>query len=123
MANKITLNDQGYIEVVIEGPQSFMSFENLMPTAIDYLEELQKKGSKRLGLIDLTNQTDFTVDSNRAGMQILESLNYDKLALFGAKTVLTEVVKAIILAIGKDYNTKIFKERDEAVKWLLSDSK
>lgn len=120
MANKISLNPQGYIEVAIEGPQSFMTFENMKPDAIDYLEQLQKEGKKRLGLIDLTNQTDFTVDSNRAGMEILESLNYERLALFGAKTTLTEVVRAIILAIGKNHNTKIFKTREEAVAWLLS---
>lgn len=119
MANRIFLNPDGYIEVIIDGPQTFMSFDNLMPDASDYLEELQKQGKKRLGLIDLSKQTDFTVDSNRAGMQILESLNYEKLAFFGAKTSLNEVAKAIILAIGKSDNTKMFKTRDEAVKWLL----
>jgi ribonucleotide monophosphatase NagD (HAD superfamily) len=120
MANKIFLNPQGYVEVTVEGPQTFMSFENLLPDAQDFLEQLQKEGKKRLGLVDLTNQTEFSVDSNRAGMQILESLNYEKLAFFGAKTIITEVAKAIILAIGKNDNTRIFSDRESAVKWLLS---
>jgi ribonucleotide monophosphatase NagD (HAD superfamily) len=120
MANRIFYNEEGFVEVKIEDDQTYMSFENLLPTAIDLLDKLQKEGKKRFGLIDVTNQHSFTPDSNRAAMNILESLNYEKLAIYGGGTVLRDVTKAIILAMGKNENTKVFQEREEALAWLLS---
>jgi hypothetical protein len=120
MANRIFYNPEGYVEVVIEGEQSYMSFANLGPTALDIIDDLQKKGKQRLGLIDISKQLNFNPDSNRAAMEILESFNYDRLAIFGAGRVLSEVTKAIILAMGKNNNTKVFNDRESAIAWLLS---
>ena len=119
MANRMFLNKDGYIEVQIEGDQTYMSFENLQPTALQILDELQKDGKERLGLIDITKQGSFSADSNRAAMEILEAINYDRVAIFGAPRFLQEVTSAIILAMGKGDNTKIFATREEAVNWLL----
>ena len=124
MSNRIYYNGDGYIEVIIEGEQTYMSFENIKPTALEILDKLQKLGKPRLGLIDISKQFNFSPDSNRAAMDILETLNYDKVAIFGAGKILTEVTKAIILAMGKNNNTKIFINRDSALEWLnISDEK
>jgi hypothetical protein len=122
MANRIIYNPAGYIEVTVEGDQSYMSFENLTPEAMDLSDWLEKEGKPRLALIDITNQGKFTPDSNKAAMKILESFNYERLAIFGAGTILNEVTKAIILAMGKTDNTKIFQDRASAVAWLLDTS-
>lgn len=119
MANKIFLNPEGYVEVVMDGEQTFMTIDNMKYDAIDMLGQLQKEGKPRLGLIDLTKQANYTPDTNKAAMSNLEALNYEKVAMFGASTLLTEVSKALILAMGRSNNTKIFKTREEAVKWLL----
>jgi hypothetical protein len=123
MANKIFYNPAGYVEVVIEGDQTYMSFENLKGDASDILEQLQKDGKPRRGILDITKQGNYTADTNRAAMEILESLNYDRLAIFGGGKFLNDVAKAIILAMGKSGNTKIFPDREAAVEWVLSDSK
>jgi len=122
MANRIFLNQDNIVEAIIEGEQTYMTFDNLTMDAQALLVKLQQEGKPRLGLIDVTNQKNFTADTNRAAMQILESLNYDKVAIFGAKTLLTEVTKAIILAMGKTHNTKMFADRESAMAWLKSDN-
>ncbi|HUD10301.1 MAG TPA: STAS/SEC14 domain-containing protein [Candidatus Saccharimonadales bacterium] len=119
MANRIFYNPQGYVEVIIEGEQTYMTFENLKVDAIDILDGLQKKGKRRLGLLDISKQKNYTPDTNKAAMEILESINYEKIAVFGAGKFLAEITKAIILAMGKSANTKIFADRDSAVAWLL----
>ena len=86
---------------------------------MDLVEQLQQQGKPRLGLVDLTTDASYSPDSNKAAMKTLESFNYEKIAMFGAGEILTDVTKAIILAIGRSHNTKIFKTREEAVKWLL----
>jgi hypothetical protein len=122
MANKIILNPEGYVEVIMDGDQTFMTIDNMKYDAIDMLNTLQKEGKPRLGLVDLTKQTNYTADTNKAAMKNLEALNYEKVALFGASTLLTEVTKAIILAMGRSHNTQIFKDRESAVSWLVDNS-
>ena len=119
MADKIFLNEEGLIEVQVEGDQTYMTFENLKPDATELLNKLQQAGKPRLGLIDISKQGKFSADSNRAAMEVLESLNYDKLAIFGGNAITTEVSKAIVLAMGKSGNTKVYQKREEAVNWLL----
>lgn len=119
MADRIFLNEEGLIEVQVEGDQTYMTFENLKPDATELLNKLQQAGKPRLGLIDISKQGKFSADSNRAAMEVLESLNYDKLAIFGGNAITTEVSKAIVLAMGKSGNTKVYQKREEAVNWLL----
>lgn len=119
MANKIFLNPEGYVEVIMDGEQTFMTIDNMKYDAIDMLSQLQQEGKPRLGLIDLTKQANYTPDTNKAAMKNLEALNYEKVAMFGAGPLLTEVSKALILAMGRSHNTQIFKDRESAVKWLL----
>lgn len=117
-SNHISLNPDGYIEATIEGDQTGMSFGRLHFDAEEMLELLTQQGKPRLGLIDVSNQGKFTPESNKSAMQILETLPYDKLAIFGANKVLNEVINTIILAMGKSHNTKLFSDRESALRWL-----
>jgi len=122
MANKISLNPDGYVEVIMDGEQSYMTIDSMRYDAVDMLSQLQSENKPRLGLIDLTKQSNYTTDTNKAAMKTLESLTYEKVALFGANTFLTDVVKAIILAMGRTETTKIFKDRESAIAWLKEQS-
>jgi len=116
--NSIFLNPDGYIEVAIVGDQTHMAFERLHYDAADMMEVLQKQGKKRLGLIDVSKEGDFSPESNKAAMQILESLPYDRLAIYGVNKVRAAIARAVILAIGKTHNTKLFVDRQSALEWL-----
>ncbi|MEI6755885.1 MAG: hypothetical protein WCK80_02655 [bacterium] len=122
MANKISLNPDGYVEVIMDGEQSYTTIDSMRYDAVDMLSQLQSENKPRLGLIDLTKQSNYTTDTNKAAMKTLESLTYEKVALFGANTFLTDVVKAIILAMGRTETTKIFKDRESAIAWLKEQS-
>ncbi|HSW99857.1 MAG TPA: hypothetical protein VLH38_02365 [Patescibacteria group bacterium] len=121
-ANRISLNPDGYIEATIEGDQTKMSFEHLHLNTEEMMGLLQKQGRQQLGLIDVTKQGKFSPDSNKEAMLILEKLPYDKLAIFGANIVLAQVINAIILAMGKSANTKLFADRQSALAWLQETS-
>ena len=121
-ANRISLNPDGYIEATIVGDQSKMSFEHLHLATEEMMDLLEKQGKRQLGLIDVTNQGKFTPESNKEAMLILEKLPYDKLAIFGANKVLAQVVNAIILAMGKSDNTRLFSDRQTALAWLQEPS-
>lgn len=116
--NHVFLNSEGYVEATIIGDQDGMSFKRLQFDAEEMLETLDAQGKRRLGIIDITRQGKFSTASNKAAMEILESLNYEKLAIYGGNKVLTQVVNAIILAMGKTNNTRLFKDRESAMAWL-----
>ena len=118
MANQVFYNPEGYVEVIIVGDQTYISFMDLKADADLILEKLQQDVKKRLVLIDISRQGEFSTGSNKAGMEVLESTSYDGVAIFGADKVLKEVTQAIILAMGKE-NARLFPDRQTAVSWLL----
>lgn len=116
--NKVFINPEGYLEIALVGDQSEGSFRRLYSDAVPLIEEFRTKNNDLLCLFDLTHDTGFTLGSNKVAMELLESTPYDKIAMFNVPHA--EVTKGIILAIGKSDKTKIFKNREEAVAWLLS---
>jgi hypothetical protein len=117
---KVSLNPDGYLEVVASGDQNEDSWKKVYKDAEPLLNQLRTKGQPINALIDLTNMGGFTTGSNKSAMDILEHLDYQKIAMVIVNPALNEVVKLIILAMGKDENTKLFHTRDEAVAWLLA---
>ncbi len=120
MQNSVKLNSEGIVEAFVIGDQDYESFRKLADSAQPLLADLRKSGKPVLGLVDLTKKGHYTVASNRAAMEMLEKMDYDRVAMFGAEDVLKEVTEMIILAMGKRENTKLFTSRDEAVAWLKS---
>ena len=120
MQNSVKLNSEGIVEAFVIGDQDYESFRKLANDADPLLIEQRKKGNPVLGLVDLTKKGHYTAASNRAAMEMLEKMDYDRVAMFGTEAVLKEVTEMIILAMGKHDKTKLFHTRDEAMAWLKS---
>jgi hypothetical protein len=116
--NKIFINPDGYIEIVLVGEQTGEDFLSIYKQAKPLIEKVHESGKPLYGLCDLSRQSGFTLSSDRVAMEHLEEINYDRMAMYGVPH--KEVTKGIIMAIGKWHNTKIFDNREEALKWLLS---
>jgi hypothetical protein len=118
--NSCALHPDGYIEVKVVGDQNYLSFDELKRDVNDLVGQLHYGGKPVLGLIDLSSMTGFNTGSNRAALEILESVPYDKVAMFGANAAISAVTNLLILALGKGDRTKLFKDRNEALAWLTS---
>jgi rRNA processing protein Krr1/Pno1 len=119
MSNTIVLNPKGYIEVTIAGDQTYDTFHRMISEVIPHIQQLKAQKKPVLGLVDLTQEGKITQDSNKGAMEVLEKTEYDRVALFGAPSVLKEVVHLIILAMGKKESTQLFSDRESAIAWLL----
>ena len=117
MENKVFLHHDGYIEIDLFGHQTGDSFLKVYEQALPLIEKIQNENKPLLGLCDLTNQTGFSLSSDKVAMEYLEKTNYDKIALYNVPHI--EVTKGIIIAMGKKENTKIFDNHNDAVEWLL----
>jgi hypothetical protein len=116
MQNKAILHPDDIIELIVAGDQDYESIMHLYEEAKPLLGQLQTEGKPLLGLVNLEKEGKPGVTSNKAAMELLEKITYDKLAMYAAP--ISEIAKMIILAMGKDENTKVFKTREEALAWL-----
>lgn len=118
--NTVLLNPAGYIDVIITGDQTYLSFDQIRADVKPLMEERQRAGQPVRGLVDLTGMTHFDVGSNRAALEILEILVYDRVAMYGGNPAVTEITHLILEALGKTEQTKIFPDRASALAWLTS---
>lgn len=115
--NQVRLTDDNIIEVTLVGNQTDETFKSVYYEAEPLIEELVAKQKPVLIIIDMTRETGYSLSSDKAAMEILESVNYTKLAMFNPPH--RKVVEGIVMAIGKSDSTKVFSDRVEALAWLL----
>jgi hypothetical protein len=115
----VTYEPEGYVCVSLVGDQSYQTIDALR-IETEHLVNRLKAGNKRLlGLVDLTKQTGFNTGSNKAALEALSKIEYEKAALVSDNKLFAELAKMIISALGKNDRTKFFATREEAVPWLL----
>lgn len=122
MANRVFINSEGFVEVTVDGDQTGQTFRQSSNDAQPFIHQLRKQKKPVLGLIDLSHKGKYTPESNKAAMQLLEDMDYDRIAMYGAEYVLKEVTELIILAMGRKDTTKLFGKREDAVAWLQTAS-
>jgi hypothetical protein len=118
--NTVTLEPEGYMLVKLVGKQDYMTMDTVARECKAMAAEMKMDGKPLIGLVDFTEDLGFTSGTNKAVLKALEEISYDRVAMFGTHPVLTEVTKAVILALGKGDRTKVFGTRDEALAWLLT---
>lgn len=116
-ANTIRLMPEGYVEADLVGEQTPETFRKVYEDAQPFIAKLKAEGRPLLGLIEMSRQTGYSISSDKAALQMLETLEYDKLALCNAPHA--DVTKGIILALDRNDKTRFFDIREEAVAWLL----
>ena len=117
--NTVSLHTDGYIEVILVGDQNYQTIETSANECKELVGQLNYRQKPLLGLIDLSHEKEFSTGANKAAMEAMGEIAYDRIAIFGGSKVLDEVAKLIVKALGKDEQTMVFDTREEAVAWLL----
>jgi hypothetical protein len=117
--NSVFINKDGLVEIILVGDQSEETFRQSYYEVLPLIEKLKSQKKRMYGLIDMSQQTGYSLSSDKAALDILEELDYDKLAMCNVPH--HHVAQGIIQAIGKDHNTKIFSDRTDALAWLHAD--
>lgn len=114
--NSVFINKEGFVEVILIGNQSEETFKHSYYEVLPLIDKLRAAKKPMYGLIDMSQQTGYSLASDKAALEILESMDYDKLAMCNVSH--RSVTQGIIQAIGRDHNTKIFNSRTDALAWL-----
>jgi len=115
----VALEPEGYVLIQFVGDQNYQTVDELCREVLKFVDRLQGEHKPLLGLVDLSRQTGFNTGSNKAALESLSKVNYDKAALVSDNDLFAGLAKMIIKALGKDDRTKFFETREEAVAWLL----
>jgi UDP-N-acetylmuramyl pentapeptide synthase len=118
MANEVSLNKDGYIEIIYEGDQTYESVNKVVQEVLKIITILKEQNKPVKLLNDLSELGGSTYGSRKASAEALLKAEYDKVALFGANLFMKYLSILIIKASGKDSTVKYFDTREEAERWL-----
>lgn len=84
------------------------------------LNKLLEDKSPRSVLADLSENPPGLLDKSarKAFKEYAKSMEWDKIAFFGAAPVIQMLAKAAVAALGKFNITRFFKTEEEALTWL-----
>lgn len=117
--NEVNLRPEGYVEIRLLGDQDYQTIEAIGKACRPIIDRLNYEHKPILGLIDFSEDRSFNAGSNKASLEVLEHIPYHRAAMYGTHPVLIEIGRALIAALGKGKNTKVFNSREEALAWLL----
>lgn len=119
MKHIIRLSEEGYIETIYDGDVSVEDSKAMF----------RKRYELAYGLADMGKDVNLLVDTRKLGKVAVEevnpfvalslkSLDFNRLAVFGARREVELLAKVLLTLAGKLSRLKIFKTREEAVAWL-----
>jgi hypothetical protein len=84
------------------------------------LDKLLEDKDHRYVVVDLINNPPGLLDqpARKAFKSYAKSIDFDKIAMFGAKPFIRMLAKAAVMALGKFDITKFFSSEEEALRWL-----
>lgn len=116
--NKAFLNEEGIIEVIYVGRQTFKKVTKTAGLTMVLRDKLLKEKKKLKVLADLSKITSIAPDALIAAADSMKTKHPTKSALFGGSALINGLAGILISATGKAKDIMIFETRKEAEKWL-----
>lgn len=118
--NKVYLGDDGFIHLDYMGEQNYEKVKADLVPMTELAEKLHKEKKHAYLLVDASDVRKQDSGARKAAAEIVFSVPYDKVALFGAGPFLKNVASLIVKAIGKSNKFGFFDTKEEAARWLQS---
>lgn len=116
--NKVTLNKDGFIEIIVVGDQTASSIV-AMGEAIQTNSKLLIEQQKPVLLLDDIRQIGKVPPEGRKAVVALgKTLTYKKLAMLGKPGLIRFGANLLIRAMGQATKAKYFDQYDRAIAWL-----
>ncbi len=118
MANRVFMNPDGIIEIIVDGDQTVESVEAMGRMAERFSVEQRKLGKQSLVLDNLLQIGVVKADARKAVVRLSEQVDYDRLAMLGKGGVMRFSTNLMLRASGRGYRIQYFDNREEAIAWL-----
>ncbi len=118
MSNKVFLNQQGFIEVHSIGDQTPDVVTSTKQELAVLAKTLSARGKTVNILTDLRRIGKQTGASRALAKDIMDTIPFRKIAIFGANRFLKYVVNFIITGSGHGHHVRYFNDHQSAETWL-----
>src|SRR5688572_14964599 len=108
MAESVFTNPQKVIEIIYDGDHDINASHLIVKGLLEEVAKLKKSGLPIKLIMDLSKLGHTDSGSRRNIIHVARTLNFAKVAVFGANTFNTALARFIILASGKNRVIKIF---------------
>jgi hypothetical protein len=116
MANTVTITGN-IIEVVFDGPQSYVTVETTLVEVSLFAACLFGKNPYYI-LADISRVHQTTLDARKAVQELIGQLNVKMAAIVTNDIFIKHVVSLLLKMIDLRYKVKFFAHRGEAMQWL-----
>lgn len=116
--NKVFLNDEGVLEIIVNGDQTVASVQAMGDEVIRLGAEERRAGKPVLVLDNLFQMGKVPDDARRRVAEIAKAADFDKLAFAGSGGILRLGANLILQATGKSGKVKYFDDYQKAILWL-----
>ena len=112
------LGEDGFVHLDYVGEQTYQTAKADQAPMDVLVKKLHGEGKKAYILVDATNVPKQDSGARRAAVEIVLSVPYDRVALYGGSPFIRNVAGLIVKAVGKSHKFGFFNTKEEAVKWL-----
>lgn len=118
MANRVFINNKGFVECRVIGDQNLKSVTAMGQQIEALLSELENMRQPLLILDDITKIGRVPSNARKAVIQFVKNLQYDRLAMVGDNGIIRLGANLIFRASGRGKKVKFFSNHAQAVRWL-----
>lgn len=117
----LPVEDSGIITSVYHGSQTLDSVTEITQAVKPVITSLREQNKPVYLLIDARDLQDQNAGARKAAIDGINTLDYNKMAIFGAKTVIKYIAQFLIQVADKMEKVKYFNTEQEARDWLLGE--
>lgn len=113
------LGKVGFVYNIYIGDQDSKTIKRTWKELEGLSKKLRTQKKKVLILTDLTKIGRITLSARRKGLELVRSLDFDKVAMVGDDHLERHVVRIMVNLSGRAFQIKYFFDEKEARQWLL----
>jgi hypothetical protein len=116
--NRVFLNQDGIIEIMVVGAQNATSIETMGREADALVTQMKAVGKPCLILDNLLQIGPVDAQGRKLVVDLAKRIDYDRAAMLGKGGVMRLGANLMLRAVGQAYRVRYFDDRDQAIKWL-----
>lgn len=116
--NRVFINTQGLIEIIVDGDQTVESVQKMADKAKKLGIKVTQSGMPLLILDNLLFIGHVPPEARRQVVEQVKTLKYDRLAMVGKGTALRLGANLLLRATGRGNNVRYFDNYEKASEWL-----
>jgi len=118
-SNKNFVSSDGFLHNIYVGNQTVIVLKKVLQDLMVLTEQMRNEGKSVLILTDIRKLGTVNVHARIFAVDFIKQIDFDKVAIFGNRLILEQMVNFIILASGRGFKMRYFTNITDAKNWLL----